>query len=42
MSRSAKVFLSYAHEPGNPAHGERVLALADRLRDEGLDVRLDQ
>ncbi len=41
MARSARVFISYAHEAGNPAHGERVLGLADRLRGDGLDARLD-
>ena len=40
--RSARVFISYAHEADNPAHGERVLALADRLRGDGLESRLDQ
>ncbi len=42
MARSARVFISYAHEPGNAAHGERVLALANRLRVDGLESRLDQ
>ena len=42
MARSARVFISYAHEADNPAHGKRVLALADRLRGDGLDARLDQ
>ena len=42
MARSARVFISYAHEADNPAHGERVLALADRLRADGLESRLDQ
>ncbi|MFP3941017.1 MAG: SEFIR domain-containing protein [Thermoanaerobaculia bacterium] len=42
MAKPTRVFISYAHEPGNSAHGERVLALADRLRDDGLEARLDQ
>ena len=42
MPRSARVFISYAHEADNSAHGERVLGLADRLRRDGLDARLDQ
>lgn len=42
MPRSARVLISYAHEPDDPTHGERVLALADRLRDDGLEARLDQ
>jgi tetratricopeptide (TPR) repeat protein len=42
MPRSARVFISYAHEANDPAHGERVLGLADRLRGDGLESRLDQ
>jgi len=42
MTGPPRVFISYAHEPDNQAHGERVLALADRLRDDGLEARLDQ
>ncbi|MBI3947376.1 MAG: toll/interleukin-1 receptor domain-containing protein [Armatimonadetes bacterium] len=34
-----KVFISYAHEEGLD---DRVLALADRLRADGVDVQLDQ
>lgn len=34
------VFISYSHE--SEQHRQRVLALADRLRKEGIDVRLDQ
>lgn len=37
---TARVFVSYSHD--SEAHDERVLALADRLRSEGLDVRLDR
>lgn len=35
-----KVFLSYSQD--TEAHRERVLALANRLREEGIDVELDQ
>jgi len=35
-----RVFLSYSHD--SRAHQERVLALADRLRADGIDARLDQ
>lgn len=35
-----RIFISYSHDTNT--HVERVLSLADRLRDEGLDVRLDQ
>ncbi|HEX4956001.1 MAG TPA: TIR and AAA domain-containing protein, partial [Thermoanaerobaculia bacterium] len=42
MSKVPTVFVSYAHEPGNPAHGDRVLALADRLRNDGVPTQLDQ
>ncbi|MEM9459419.1 MAG: SEFIR domain-containing protein [Myxococcota bacterium] len=34
------VFISYSHD--SPAHRQRVLALADKLRADGLDARLDQ
>jgi hypothetical protein len=34
------VFVSYSHD--SEAHEQRVLALADRLRADGIDVRLDQ
>lgn len=34
------VFVSYSHD--SPAHTERVLALAQQLRHDGFDVRLDQ
>jgi len=40
MAESPVVFVSYAHE--NEEHGEKVLALADQLTRNGLDVRLDQ
>ena len=35
-----KVFLSYSHD--SAAHQERVLALADRLRADGVDAYLDR
>jgi hypothetical protein len=35
-----RVFVSYSHDSN--LHIERVLALADRLRTDGLDVRIDQ
>jgi hypothetical protein len=35
-----RAFISYSHD--SKAHEQRVLALADRLRADGLDVRLDQ
>ncbi len=35
-----KVFISYSHD--SAAHQERVLALADRLSNDGLDAVLDQ
>src|SRR5690349_24023332 len=38
--RPPKVFISYSHD--SPQHEERVLALADRLSDDGVDVVLDQ
>lgn len=34
------VFVSYSHD--SDAHAKRVLALADRLRGDGIDARLDQ
>ena len=35
-----KVFISYSHD--SPEHADRVLALADRLRHDGIDSILDQ
>lgn len=35
-----KVFISYAHE--RPEHDERVLALANALRDHGVDAEIDR
>ena len=34
------VFISYSHD--SDAHAARVLALADRLREVGIDARIDQ
>jgi tetratricopeptide (TPR) repeat protein len=34
------VFISYSHD--SPEHADRVLALADRLRADGIDCALDQ
>jgi tetratricopeptide (TPR) repeat protein len=34
------VFISYAHD--SPEHVDRILALSDRLRAEGVDCRIDQ
>ena len=38
--RDIKVFISYSHD--SPEHSERVLKLAWALRDNGIDVELDQ
>jgi nucleoside phosphorylase len=35
-----KVFISYSHD--SQEHRERVLNLADRLRDDGIDANIDQ
>ena len=35
-----RVFISYSHD--SPEHADRVLALSDRLRQDGLDSILDQ
>ena len=35
-----RVFISYSHD--SPEHADRVLALADRLRQDGIDSILDQ
>ena len=40
--RSPQVFISYRHEVESPEHADRVLGLANRLRDEGIDAVLDQ
>jgi hypothetical protein len=36
---SSKVFISYSHD--GPEHEERVLDLADRLREDGIDAEVD-
>jgi hypothetical protein len=38
--RPPRVFVSYSHD--SPAHMDRVLALCDRLRHDGVDTDLDQ
>lgn len=38
--RPPKVFISYSHD--SDAHRSNVLALSNRLRDEGLDCHIDQ
>jgi hypothetical protein len=35
-----KVFISYSHD--SPEHAERVLALSDKLRQDGIDCHIDQ
>lgn len=40
--RLRRVFISYAHEDDAGAHAEQVRNLAQLLRAEGVDVRLDQ
>ncbi|WP_309729655.1 SEFIR domain-containing protein [Chamaesiphon sp. OTE_75_metabat_556] len=35
-----KVFISYSHD--SQTHEDRVLALADQLRDDGIDCNIDQ
>jgi hypothetical protein len=40
MPQPPKVFLSYSHD--SPGHAERVLALADRLTADGVEVFFDQ
>jgi tetratricopeptide (TPR) repeat protein len=39
-SSSPKVFISYSHD--SQEHKDRVLALADRLREDGIDCNVDQ
>ncbi len=38
--RPPRVFISYSHD--SPEHCARVLGLAQRLRDEGVDAAIDQ
>jgi hypothetical protein len=40
MTQPPKVFLSYSHD--SPGHADRVLALADRLTADGVEVFFDQ
>lgn len=40
MNETTNIFISYSRE--SDAHSERVLRLADRLRNEGLDCNFDQ
>ena len=40
MDRAPRVFLSYSHD--SYVHRERVLALSERLRQDGIDTILDQ
>lgn len=40
VDRPPRVFISYSHASDD--HADRVLALADRLRVEGIDITLDQ
>jgi len=39
-SEHPKVFISYSHDSAE--HQERVLSLADRLRQDGIDAMVDQ
>lgn len=39
-ARPPRVFISYSHD--SPAHADRVLDLADRLRRDGIDATIDQ
>jgi hypothetical protein len=39
-TRPPIVFISYSHD--SPEHADRVLALSDHLRDDGIDCILDQ
>jgi len=36
-----RVFVSWAHERRDEGHGEQVLGLANRLRGDGVDARID-
>lgn len=40
MSNNPRVFISYSHDSSE--HARRVLALSERLRQDGIDVQLDQ
>jgi HEAT repeat protein len=38
----SSVFISYSHDPADPAHAERVAGLAASLLDDSLEVFIDQ
>lgn len=40
MVRSMRVFISYTHDGDD--HRKRILRLADRLRADGVEARLDR
>lgn len=40
MAEPCRVFISYSHD--SPSHRDRILALSDRLRADGVDCRIDQ
>ena len=40
MADAPKVFISYSHD--DERHEQRVLALANRLREDGIDAEIDQ
>lgn len=40
MSDKIRIFISYSHD--SPEHEERVLALSERLRVDGIDAQVDQ
>jgi TIR domain/SEFIR domain/Effector-associated domain 7 len=42
MPTSPKVFISYSHNSEFPDYRNRILALADRLRQDGIDANIDQ
>jgi SEFIR domain len=39
-SEHPKVFISYSHD--SPEHQHHVLTLAERLREDGIDARIDR
>src|SRR3954451_5710689 len=39
-TEAPRVFISFSHD--SPAHRDKVLAFADRLRADGIDAQLDQ
>ena len=41
-SSTIKVFVSYSHNASIPDYKDRILALADRLRSDGIDCTIDQ